>query len=32
MNDIVNTFLLVGDNFISEVRSKQPGFIRYSAC
>ena len=31
MNEIVNTFLLVGDKFMSEVQLKQPGFT-YSAC
>ena len=31
MNEIVNTFLLVGDKFIPERHLKQPGFT-YSAC
>ena len=31
MNDIVNTFLLVGDKFIPEMHLRKPGFI-YSAC
>ena len=31
MNEIVNNFLLVGDNFIPEIHLKQPGFT-YSAC
>ena len=31
MNEIVNTFLLVGDKFMPEMHLKQPGFI-YSAC
>ena len=31
MNEIVNNFLLVGDNFIPEMHLKQPGFT-YSAC
>ena len=31
MNEIVNKFLLVGDNFIPEMRLKQSGFT-YSAC
>ena len=31
MNEIVNTFLLVGDKFIPEMHLKQPGFT-YSAC
>ena len=31
MNEIVNKFLLAGDNFISEMHLKQPGFT-YSAC
>ena len=31
MNEIVNTFLLVGDTFIPEIDLKQPGFT-YSAC
>ena len=31
MNEIVNTFLLVGDNFMPEMHLKQPGFT-YSAC
>ena len=31
MNEILNTFLLVGDKFIPEMHLKQPGFI-YSAC
>ena len=26
MNKIVNTFLLVGDKFMAEMRLKQPGF------
>ena len=31
MNEIVNTFLLVGDTFMPEMHLKQPGFI-VSAC
>ena len=31
MNKIVNTFLLAGEEFISEIHLKQPGFT-YSAC
>ena len=31
MNEIMNTFLLVGDKFIPEMRLKQPGFT-YSTC
>ena len=31
MNEIVNKFLLVGDKFMPEMHSKQPGFT-YSAC
>ena len=31
MNEIVNTFLLVGDKFMPEMHSKQLGFT-YSAC
>ena len=31
MNDIINTFLLVGDKFIPEMHLRQPGLI-YSAC
>ena len=31
MNEIVKTFLLVGDKFMPEMHLKQPGFI-YSAC
>ena len=31
MNEIVNTFLLVDDEFMLEVHLKQPGFT-YSAC
>ena len=31
MNEIANTFLLVGDKFISEMHLKQPGFT-YSDC
>ena len=31
MNEIVNKFLLAGDNFISEMHLEQPGFT-YSAC
>ena len=31
MNEIVNNFLLVGDNFMPEMHLKQPGFT-YSAC
>ena len=30
-NEIVNTFLLAGDNFMPEMHLKQPGFT-YSAC
>ena len=31
MNEIVNSFLLVGDNFMPEMHLKQAGFT-YSAC
>ena len=31
MNEIANTFLLVGDKFMPEMHLKQPGFT-YSAC
>ena len=31
INEIVNTFLLVGDKFMPEMHLKQPGFS-YSAC
>ena len=31
MNDIVNKFLLVGDQFMPELHLRQPGFT-YSAC
>ena len=31
MNEIVNTFLLAGDQFMPELHSRQPGFM-YSAC
>ena len=31
MNEIVNKFLLVGDEFVPEMHLKQPGFT-YSAC
>ena len=31
MNEIVNMFLLAGDQFMSEMHIRQPGFI-YSAC
>ena len=31
MNEIVNTFLLVGDKFMPEMHLKQSGFT-YSAC
>ena len=31
MNEIVNTFLLVGDKFMSEMYLRQPAFT-YSAC
>ena len=31
MNEIVNTFLLAGDQFISKTHLRQPGFT-YSAC
>ena len=31
MNEILSTFLLTGDKFMSEVHLKQPGFT-YSAC
>ena len=31
MNEIVNTFLLAGDKFMSEMHLKQPGFT-YSTC
>ena len=30
-NEIINTFLLVGDKFMPEMHLKQPGFS-YSAC
>ena len=31
MNEIISTFLLVGDKFMPEMHLKQPGFT-YSAC
>ena len=31
MNDIINTFLFVGDKFMPEMHLRQPGFT-YSAC
>ena len=31
MNDIVNKYLLAGDNFMPEMHLKQPGFT-YSHC
>ena len=31
MNEIANSFLLVGDKFMSKMRLRQPG-ITYSAC
>ena len=31
MNEIVNTFLLVGDKFMPEMHLKEPGFT-YRAC
>ena len=31
MNDIINKFLLVGDEFMPEMHLRQPGFT-YSAC
>ena len=31
MNEIVNTFLLAGDNFMPEMHLRQPQFV-YSAC
>ena len=31
MNQIINTFLLAGDKFMSEMHLKQPGFT-YIAC
>ena len=31
MNEIVNKFLLAGDNFMPEMHLKQPGFT-YSTC
>ena len=31
MNDIINKFLLVRDNFMPEMHLRQPGFT-YSAC
>ena len=31
MNDIINKFLLAGDEFMSEIHLTQPGFT-YSAC
>ena len=31
MNEIVSTFLLVGDKFMSEMHLRQPGFT-YNAC
>ena len=31
MNEIVNNFLLAGDNFVPEIHLKQPSFT-YNAC
>ena len=31
MNNVINKFLLVGDKFMPEMRSRQPRFV-YSAC
>ena len=31
MNDIINKFLLAGDNFMPEMHLRQPAFT-YSAC
>ena len=31
MNEILNKFLLAGDNFMPEMHLRQPGFT-YSAC
>ena len=31
MNEIINKFLLVGDNFMPEMHLRQPG-VTYSAC
>ena len=31
MNEIINKFLLAGDNFMSEMHLRQPGFT-YSVC
>ena len=31
MNEIVSTFLVIGDKFMPEMHLKQPGFT-YSAC
>ena len=31
MNEIINTFLMLGDKFMPEMHLKQPGFS-YSAC
>ena len=31
INEVVNTFLVVGDKFMPEIHLKQPGFT-YSAC
>ena len=31
MNDIINTFLLVGDKFMPEMHLRQPG-LTYTAC
>ena len=31
MNEIINKFLLVGDKFMPEIHSRQPG-LTYSAC
>ena len=32
MNEIVNTFLLAGDKFMSEMHLKQPGFTYIACC
>ena len=31
MNNVINTFLLAGDNFMPEMHLRQPQFV-YSAC
>ena len=32
MNEIINKFVLAGDNFLSDIHLRQPVLFTYSAC